>query len=263
MIDQRQVRYFEMQQRRSPGGRFFIPLADLYRRLGRLDEAAALLEEGLARHPGSLSGRVVLALTLQERGERERAGELWRQVLAEDPGHAFAEQRLAELAEPGETVAEAESAEGETEASPPPAEGTPAAPAAPAAGADAVGREEPRAPSGPPEPPVVPRLREQDTEAAEDAPTEAPAAAERDAAPEPASGAAATESGPAAEFAEPAPGVPEVFLTGTLADIYLRQGHRRKALQILRRILAQHPDREDVARRIAELERDDRPGEAG
>ena len=45
--------------------------------------------------------------------------------------------------------------------------------------------------------------------------------------------------------------VPSMFVTRTLADIYLAQGHRDKALRILYQVLAAHPEREDIVARIA------------
>jgi hypothetical protein len=42
--------------------------------------------------------------------------------------------------------------------------------------------------------------------------------------------------------------------TKTLAEIYLSQGYREKALDVLKQILARHPDRQDVRAKIDELE---------
>jgi hypothetical protein len=47
--------------------------------------------------------------------------------------------------------------------------------------------------------------------------------------------------------------VPPLFQTRTLADIYLGQGHRQKAISILRRILEVHPERTDIAEEIEAL----------
>jgi len=44
------------------------------------------------------------------------------------------------------------------------------------------------------------------------------------------------------------------FATRTLAEIYLAQGYRDKALTVLRQILARHPDRTDIAAKIGEIE---------
>jgi len=238
VIDQRQGRYFEMQQRRSPGACFFIPLADLYRRLGRLEEAQRLLVDGLRRHPDSTSGRVVLALVEAQRGQPAEARRIWERVLSSDPEHAFARRELAALSAARQQTT--------------PSRGTAARSQVPApVSPEPAARPEPGAPS------PSPATEEATEAAAEETAEEAGPAATR-AAPVPDEVATAPAPGPEISGEEaPAPGredLPEVFLTGTLADIYLRQGHRHKALQILRRVLSRHPEREDVARRIAELE---------
>lgn len=53
---------------------------------------------------------------------------------------------------------------------------------------------------------------------------------------------------------EQAPEVKSTFVTMTIADIYLQQGHRDKALEILNRILKETPSREDVIEKIAKIE---------
>jgi tetratricopeptide (TPR) repeat protein len=115
----------------------FVPLADLARRGGRLEEARALVEKGLIEFPKRISGWVLagriemqvgriaqarefylgvledldpgnlpalrsLALAAMEEGDSERARrwiERWR---IEDPGDREAEDLLAELAGPAD-----------------------------------------------------------------------------------------------------------------------------------------------------------------
>jgi len=50
------------------------------------------------------------------------------------------------------------------------------------------------------------------------------------------------------------PEVKSAFVTMTIADIYLQQGHREKALEILNRLLKETPNREDVLEKIAKIE---------
>jgi hypothetical protein len=59
---------------------------------------------------------------------------------------------------------------------------------------------------------------------------------------------------PAAE-----PAVAEPFMTETMADLYLRQGHREKALEVYRAVLAQRPDDAALRARVAALEADGAP----
>jgi tetratricopeptide (TPR) repeat protein len=98
------------------------------------------------------------------------------------------------------------------------------------------------------EPGAEPRPEEEQAVPAAATPGQAaPAVPDRQAEPE----AAADEIAAAAPVADE---VPAMFVTRTLADIYLAQGHRDKALHILRQVLAANPDREDIVARIAELE---------
>jgi len=53
---------------------------------------------------------------------------------------------------------------------------------------------------------------------------------------------------------EQVPEVKSTFVTMTIADIYLQQGHKDKALEILNRILKETPSREDVLEKIAKIE---------
>lgn len=212
----RMIRYFEMQQDRRPRGRFFIPLADLYRVTGRLEAASALLEEGIGRCADSLSARVVLARVRRDQGRAADARDLAREVLDRDPGHREAPLLLA-LPDRVPAVDEDITTD------------------------EIIAADE-----------VITSAVEPDTLTADvDA---AEAAAPADGTPWTPPG----ESGPVAAAPAPAPaadtGATPRFLTQTLAEIYLAQGHRQKALAILRRLLAEHPEREDVAREIATLE---------
>lgn len=213
------TRYFEMQQDRRPRGRFFIPLADLYRTAGRLESASALLEEGLSRCADSLSARIVLARVRRDQGRAGEARDLAREVLDRDPDHREAPQLLA-LPDRA------------------PAATMPAAEAAPAPEPAAAAPQE----AYPVD--LDPSDVTDDAQVAGDtSPDEVPWSPPPASAPETAAAAPAAEAGPAPRF-----------LTQTLAEIYLAQGHRQKALAILRRLLAEHPERDDVAREIAALE---------
>lgn len=217
MSHDRMIRYFEMQQDRRPRARFFIPLADLYRATGRLEDAAALLEEGLGRCADSLSARVVLARVRRDQGRLAEARDLARDVLDRDPGHREAPRLLSVAAPEPAPTANPDAAHSETAAGESPGFlDTGATGAAPAPLAEPVAALPPPASEPAPEP--------------------------------------AAESEPAAPAPAAEPGQAPRFLTQTLAEIYLAQGHRQKALAILRRLLAEHPERDDVAREIATLE---------
>jgi tetratricopeptide repeat protein len=73
----------ERTWRANPDGDEFAALAELYRRTGRIADAAEVVREGLARSPRSLVGRAVLLLVLGDAGqsgEARRLLESWAEV---------------------------------------------------------------------------------------------------------------------------------------------------------------------------------------
>jgi tetratricopeptide (TPR) repeat protein len=65
-------RYLRIFQE-NPDSRVFAPLADLYRRVGRLREAETICREGLDRHPYYAGGRVALANILLDSSRLDEA----------------------------------------------------------------------------------------------------------------------------------------------------------------------------------------------
>jgi Tfp pilus assembly protein PilF len=63
----------------------FIPLAQICREQGFLETARAICERGLARHPSSVSGRLMLARIHVDADETARAQETVEKVLQEYP----------------------------------------------------------------------------------------------------------------------------------------------------------------------------------
>jgi len=80
----------------APLTRAFIPLADLLRRAGRNDEALAVLDEGLSRHPQAVGGLVTLARTLASAGRTTQAAEAAVRVLVCDPDNLVALELIAD-----------------------------------------------------------------------------------------------------------------------------------------------------------------------
>ena len=65
-------RYLRIFQE-NPDSRVFAPLADMYRRLGRIAEAEEICREGMQRHPYYAGGRVALAHILLEASRFDEA----------------------------------------------------------------------------------------------------------------------------------------------------------------------------------------------
>jgi len=80
---------------REPFSRAFVPLAEEYRRLGRLAEAEKACREGLQRHPNYHSARVLLGRTLLELDRLDEAAEEFRRVLEIEPQNLLAGRLLA------------------------------------------------------------------------------------------------------------------------------------------------------------------------
>jgi tetratricopeptide (TPR) repeat protein len=307
---QRQIEYFEGKYELSPQSRVFAPLADLYRRAGRTEEALKLLQEGLEQHPDYVSALVVLGRTHDTCEDPDAARAAWQRVMAVDPENLVALRRLAEDAEergawrtavtlweryvklePQDEAAEAGygrskqalAADADPSASPAdPADAETVEPTG--GGADAAAREpagaeeeaaEPEAgkrkrPSiawGGPSDPLAAATVEEAVRAVEEVSPEEEAAGARDEAAEgPAADADEPDTSAAADDAEAAAG-PEPdrhasatlrgLATQTLADIYLAQGYRDKALGVLREILARDPGRDDVRARLEKIERNE------
>ncbi len=83
----RQLRTLEGSAR-DPRDRIFLPLADAHLRLGHLDRARELLEDGLTRHPDFACGHVLMARLLENEGDLLQAEERWATARRLDPQNA-------------------------------------------------------------------------------------------------------------------------------------------------------------------------------
>jgi predicted Zn-dependent protease len=193
---------------------------------GRVAEAAALLEPWVHAEPDAIAPRVLLAWVYEDLGRAGDAVRLWSAVRVLDPANPFAV--------PGDAAGEVAPPE-----VPPNPEGVAAAAVAPRAVA-----ESPDAPPSVAEP--VPAA-------------EAPSIASADAPPvgRPVAETPESQAEPERPLTreELAEIPPDPLYSATLAEIFAKQGFEEKAIQILQEVLRQHPDRSDLATRMAELER--------
>jgi tetratricopeptide (TPR) repeat protein len=93
-IEKLEARYAE-----NPDGRYFAPLADAYRKAGRVDDAVKLVTTGLARHPDYLSAHIVLGRCQLDRKDDAAATAAFSRVLELDRENIIALKALAEIAE--------------------------------------------------------------------------------------------------------------------------------------------------------------------
>jgi len=82
-----EIRQFEARLAREPTSQAYAALAEAYRRSGRADEAVTLCREGLARHPGYVTTRLVLAKALLEVGDVQTARTEIQRFLGGEPDH--------------------------------------------------------------------------------------------------------------------------------------------------------------------------------
>ena len=86
-------RYLKLYQE-NPDSRVFAPLADLYRRLGRLKEAEQICRDGIERHPYYAGGRVALAHILLDLNRLSEAQQEANAVVTYYPDNLLARKLL-------------------------------------------------------------------------------------------------------------------------------------------------------------------------
>jgi len=99
MASYSEIHKLEQRHRENPDGRTFAPLADAYRRAGRLAEAHQLVQAGLLKHPQYVSAHIVLGRCLIDMGDSAGARVAFEQVYALDSENIIALRMLSELAE--------------------------------------------------------------------------------------------------------------------------------------------------------------------
>ena len=91
------IRELAKRVEREPGSRFFVPLADEYRKAGRLADAIATLEGGLTVHGGYVAARIALARAYLEAGRIDESISAFSKALADDPSNLVAAKALGDL----------------------------------------------------------------------------------------------------------------------------------------------------------------------
>ena len=220
----------------DPQGRAFASVAEWHRRAGRLDEARKLVEEGLARHPGTSSGHVVAARIFAELGELARATDAAGAALALDPHH---EEMAALLEGVSESVADGKGSSSQPAPAPTPTEEEGSAPPPPAG-------PEPTARSGDP-----------GGDEAEDAPPEPdPDPDDRTGAQRPRRpGKRRARQREEADEQALAASSEVSILTRTLAELYLKQGHTGRAVAVYREMVRRDPSDLEAGARLRAIEK--------
>ncbi|MFH1844177.1 MAG: tetratricopeptide repeat protein [bacterium] len=285
------IAFFEQKHALNPHSRVFAPLADLYREDGRYPEAVALLEAGLEEHPRYISALVILGRCLAESGEIETAQISFQKVLELDPDNLVVLKLLAEEAAAQEDWAKATKllervvlldSLDETSAAllarfrdfRQAHSGGEAAVAEVSIATPAPVVELPEAAAQEPEAESL--IDATELEPADETASTTNASAAVLTTEEPAPTRDSQDGGESISADGPptvTPGTPigkkpssqkrkppskrgPFLATKTLAEIYLAQGYRDRALAVLKEILAQHPERTDIKAKIDELEQE-------
>jgi tetratricopeptide (TPR) repeat protein len=95
--DQFQVRRWQEEVAHDPASVSFLPLAEVYRREGRLGVARRLLTRGLRHYPENVDAHFLLGRLCGDIGDVEEAVERWEAVLRLDPAHFPAHRSLGFL----------------------------------------------------------------------------------------------------------------------------------------------------------------------
>jgi hypothetical protein len=93
-IEKLEARYAE-----NPDGRYFAPLADAYRKAGRVDDALQMVQLGLSKHPDYLSAHIVLGRCYLDKKDDGAARAAFQNTLGLDAENIIALKSLAEIAE--------------------------------------------------------------------------------------------------------------------------------------------------------------------
>lgn len=91
------IKQYEDELSADPASYCFIPLAELYRKLGLLDDAISVASKGCALHPDSVEGLLVLGGASLDNGETREARQSLEKALALDPYHPAVLKELAGL----------------------------------------------------------------------------------------------------------------------------------------------------------------------
>lgn len=92
-----QIKKYTEQLAQDPKSRVFVPLSDIYRKLGQYDEAIAVAQEGLKHHPNYMGGKTVLARAYFENGDLDPAQEILEYIIEFAPDNLLANRILSEI----------------------------------------------------------------------------------------------------------------------------------------------------------------------
>jgi tetratricopeptide (TPR) repeat protein len=103
------IKKYEEALVNDPASYCFVPLADLYRRMGLLDDAIHVAKKGCDLHPDYVGGYMALGRAYFEKGMKPESKEALEKVVSSAPDNLMARRILSQIyVEVGETAAAAE-----------------------------------------------------------------------------------------------------------------------------------------------------------
>jgi predicted regulator of Ras-like GTPase activity (Roadblock/LC7/MglB family)/cytochrome c-type biogenesis protein CcmH/NrfG len=97
MAGEAEIKELQKKLAASPDSMVFAPLADAYRKAGRLDEAIETCRKGLDQHPAYATARAILGRALAEKGMADEAIAEFQKITVSDPANIMAHGMLGQL----------------------------------------------------------------------------------------------------------------------------------------------------------------------
>ncbi len=92
-----EIEKLRLKVEKDPNSRFFLPLAEEYRKSAMLDEAITVILRGLEYQPGYTSARVALGRIYLEKNMIQEARNEFENVVKSIPDNLFSHKKLAEI----------------------------------------------------------------------------------------------------------------------------------------------------------------------
>jgi len=96
-MSEQDIQKYEKILVEDPQSRAFAPLAEAYRKVGKLDDAIRVAEAGLEIHPGYTGGLIVLGRAHYEKKELDKATEVLKKGVSETPESYLGQKFLGKV----------------------------------------------------------------------------------------------------------------------------------------------------------------------
>lgn len=249
-----EIKKFEDTLATDPASYCFAPLAELYRRIGLVDDAIAVAEKGTALHPDYVGGQLALGRAYYAHGRTQDARSTLERVVRFTPENILAQRLLSQIyVETGESALALQSLEHLVAANPADAESrimleslqrlSPSVPCSDVSSADDLpGSAE-----------LHYDLLSDDEEVDDIEELELIEILDEDLPDHDFLEVAEMREPEDADREDDTPAPLPVFRTATVAELFASQGHTEEAASIYRELAAERPENQDFSNRLNEL----------